>query len=191
MMSILRDILAKFRNKFPDITVNIHTGDAAIALAKLQDDSVDLTVAALPNKLPKNIESIQLLETPLICIGSKNYPETIHYKDGMIDYQKTPLIQAERGISRKRLDRWFRERNITPNIYAQVAGNEAIIAMVNMGCGIGVVPELVLQQSPLESQVVIIENGPELSNFSVGICTKTKNLKRRIVQQFWETVNNS
>ncbi|RJX28067.1 MAG: HTH-type transcriptional activator IlvY, partial [Desulfurivibrio sp.] len=62
----------------------------------------------------------------------------------------------ERGLGRRRLDKWFQERGITPNIYAQVAGNEAIITMVGLGCGIGVVPQLVLDKSPMLDQVITL-----------------------------------
>lgn len=191
MISILPDILANFRRQFPEVTVNIHTGDAAQALERLQEGDVDLTIAALPDNLPPNLHFIKILETPLICIGSPDYPEIIHKKNGAIDWEKAPLILPERGISRKRLYSWLKNHNIQPNIYAQVAGNEAIIAMVNMGCGVGIIPELVLQKSPLKEQISILEGGPSLGNFTVGVCTKTKNRKRQVVQHFWEVAKQS
>lgn len=191
MMSILPDILANFRRQFPEVAVNIHTGDAAKALERLQEGAVDITIAALPDNLPPNLHFIEILETPLICIGSPGYPEVIRRKNGLIDWEQTPLILAERGLSRKRLYNWLKNSGIQPNIYAQVAGNEAIIAMVNMGCGIGIIPELVLQTSPLKDQISILEGAPELGNFTVGVCTKTKNRKRRVVKHFWEVARQS
>ena len=74
-----------------------------------------------------------------------------------IDWNTVPMIMAERGLGRQRLDNWFKQGGIQPNIYAQVAGNEAIITMVSLGCGIGVVPSLVLEKSPMRDQVVILD----------------------------------
>ena len=51
------------------------------------------------------------------------------------------------------------------NIYADVSGNEAIIAMVSLGCGIGIVPGLVLEQSPIKNEVQIFEIKPGLKVF--------------------------
>lgn len=91
----------------------------------------------------------------------------------------------ERGLSRMRCERWFAERQISPQIYSYVAGNEAMIAMVAMGCGVGVVPGLVLENSPLKHQVRVMDAAPELEPFDVGICTIKSNLSNPIVEPFW------
>lgn len=75
---------------------------------------------------------------------------------------------------------------ITPNIYAQVGGNEAIIAMVSMGCGIGVIPELVLEKSSLKDRISVLPGSPDLGYFTVGVCTRAKNRQRPTVKHFWE-----
>lgn len=186
MMSILPDILSRFRNRFPQVTVTIHTGDAAKALEKVQQGEVDLTIAALPDNLPEHLDFIRIVKTPLICIGSSQYGDTIHTTHGTIDWTKTPLILAKRGLSRIRLDNWLKEMKITPNIYAQVGGNEAIIAMVSMGCGIGVIPELVLEKSSLKDRISVLPGSPDLGYFTVGVCTRAKNRQRPTVKHFWE-----
>lgn len=191
MMSILPDLLAQFRTQFPGIAVNIDTGDPAKALTKLQEEEVDLTIAALPDKLPPSLQYIKIVETPLLFIGSKNYPEIVKNNTESISWDITPLILAEQGLSRTRLDKWLKDHNIQPNIYAQVAGNEAIIAMVNMGCGIGLIPELVLEKSPLQKQITILKQGPDLGIFTVAICTKRKNRNKQAVQHFWDVAQQS
>ena len=161
ILSILPEILGRFRKTYPEVHINLQTGDAAMALAKLQSGEVDVTIAALPDKLPPQLEFIKIIETPLIFIAPNRFPETILYaEDGTIDWQRTPLILAERGLSRTRAQRWFTEKKIQPTIYAQVAGNEAIITMVSLGCGVGIVPALVLEKSPLQEQVTILDGNP-------------------------------
>jgi LysR family positive regulator for ilvC len=93
---------------------------------------------------------------------------------------------AESGLSRQGVEALFKKKGVHPNIYAYVAGNEAIISMVSLGCGVGVVPRLVLEKSPLKDQVRIMDVKPELSPFSVGVCTAKKNLLNPIVSAFWE-----
>jgi LysR family positive regulator for ilvC len=187
ILGILPDILGRFRTAYPEVHINLQTGDAAMALAKLLNGEVDVTIAALPDRRPPHLESIKIIETPLLFIAPARFPETVVYAaDGTIDWPKTPLIIAERGLSRTRAQRWFVEAKIQPTIYAQVAGNEAIITMVSLGCGIGIVPALVLEKSPLQDQVTIIEPAPRLKPFSVGICTIGKNRTNPIVQAFWK-----
>ncbi len=184
--SILPVIFQKFRAVHPDVHINLQTGDAAQALSKLQNRDVDITVAALPDSLPQRVEFLKILETPLVFIVPSAFPEIIHFHNKKIDWQQTPVIMANFGLSRDRTDRWFREKKIVPNIYAQVAGNEAIIAMVALGCGVGVVPGLVLEKSPLKDQIDIVAVEPELESFSIGICTMKKNMRLPQVEAFWE-----
>lgn len=184
--SILPAIFQKFRSVHPDVHIYLQTGDAALALAKLQNKEVDITVAALPDSLPERVEFLEIVETPLVFIVPSAFPETIQYQWEQIDWSQTPVIIANFGLSRERTDRWFLEKSIVPNIYAQVAGNEAIIAMVALGCGVGVVPGLVLEKSPLKEQIDIVTVSPELESFSIGICTMRKNMRLPQVDAFWE-----
>ena len=184
--SILPTIFQKFRSAHPEVHINLQTGDAALALTKLQNREADITVAALPDTLPERVEFLKILETPLVFIVPVAFPETVRYKNSTIDWQRTPVITADFGLSRERSDRWFQEKGVNPNIYAQVAGNEAIIAMVALGCGVGVVPELVLEKSPLKEQIDILTVSPELQSFSIGICTVKKNMRLSQVAAFWE-----
>jgi LysR family transcriptional regulator, positive regulator for ilvC len=193
ILSILPEILGRFRDAYPEVHINLQTGDAAIALAKLQNGEVDVTIAALPDKLQPQLEFIKIIETPLLFIAPNRFPETIRYaEDGTIDWKKTPLILAEKGLSRTRTQRWFADKKIQPHIYAQVAGNEAIITLVSLGCGVGIVPALVLEKSPLQDKVITLDTSPHLKPFSVGICTVGKNKTTNpIVQAFWKNVEES
>jgi len=183
--SILPAILQRFRLLHPEVHINLETGDAALALNKLQNRETDITVAAFPEHISAKVEFQKLAQTPLVFIAPIAYPKTVSRIGGEVDWKNTPLILAEFGLGRERTENWFRERGEVPNIYAQVAGNEAIIAMVALGCGIGVVPGLVLEKSPLKSQVVLLSVTPELESFSIGVCTMKKNLIRPQVAAFW------
>jgi LysR family transcriptional regulator, positive regulator for ilvC len=192
ILSILPKILGKFRQTYPQVHINLQTGDAAMALAKLQNGEVDVTIAAIPDRQQLHLDFIKIIETPLIFIAPALYPETLHFnEDGSIDWPNTPLIIAEKGLSRTRVLRWFTQKKIQPHIYAQVAGNEAIITMVSLGCGIGIVPGLVMEKSPLQDQVIVLDKAPQLKPFSVGICTVSKNRGNPVVQAFWKNAEES
>ncbi len=187
--SILPSILGIFRKEYPSVHINLQTGDAAQALTKLQNGEVDITIAALPKKQPKGISFHKIIETPLVFIAPQNFPETVVMDGNRIDWSSTPVIMAEQGLSRERIDRWFTDKKTQPNIYAQVAGNEAIIAMVSLGCGVGVVPQLVIEKSPMQDQIRILDVSPKLTPFSIGICAAKKNMSHPKIKAFWEIVD--
>ena len=138
--------------------------------------------------MPPSVIFVELAQTPLVFIASSEDGEGVNAGPAGTDWQQIPVILAERGLSRDRIDQWFREKGIRPNVYAEVAGNEALLAMVSLGCGVGVVPELVLEKSPLREQVRIFRVEPGLAPFIIGACTLEKNLRNPVIRAFWTTV---
>ncbi len=187
-LSILPRIFRRFRKTHPEVMIHVQTGDAAKALNKLQSQEVDISIAALPDHQPEGLDFIELLETPLLFIFPKFFPETIIYSQKSIDWAKTPVILPAEGLSRTRAEKWFADKGVRPYIYSQVSGNEAIIAMVSMGCGVGIVPRLVLEKSSLIQEVEILEIFPRLRPFTVAACTFVKNKRNPLVESFWNIV---
>jgi len=183
ILSILPEIINEFRNDYPDVHLKLSTGDAAMALARLENGEADVTIAALPEHLPQHIRFLKLLRTPLIFIAPRSQESDLSVSVDKL-LQKG-VIMPERGLSRVRCERWFSDKQINPQIYSYVAGNEAMIAMVAMGCGIGVVPRLVLDNSPLQNQVAVLDATPELEPFDVGICTTKSSISNPIIEPFW------
>ena len=190
ILGILPAIFSRFRRAHPEVLIHLQTGDAAMAISKLQNSEADISIAALPDQLTEQLEFVEIIKTPLIFISPRQFPEIVIYQDTGIDWRRTPVILAERGLSRQRAERWFAAKGIQPNIYSQVAGNEAIIAMVSMGCGVGIVPRLVLEKSPLQDQVEILEVSPLLAPFSVGACVLARNIRNPVVQSFWQIIQH-
>jgi LysR family transcriptional regulator, positive regulator for ilvC len=185
--SILPPILRAFRHAHPGVQIKLQTGDAAEALDRLNNREAEVTIAALPEQLPPAVVFVELAQTPLVFIEPADGAESFT-GDGGIDWQRIPVILAERGLSRVRIDRWFKEKGIRPHIYAEVAGNEALLAMVSLGCGVGVVPGLVLEKSPLRDRVRIFEVTPTLTPFTIGACTLVKHLTNPVIRAFWASV---
>lgn len=185
ILSILPSIISRFRRTYPQIHLNLSTGDAAMALTRLENGEAEVTVAALPELLPKHIIFLKKIETPLVFIAPE-YLENEDYPASFEDWLAKGVIMPERGLSRIRCERWFAEKGLSPHIYSYVAGNEALIAMVAMGCGIGVVPHLVLKNSPLQNRVKILDIKPALTPFSVGVCTTRINQNNPVIKAFWQ-----
>ena len=190
--SILPDILRRFRRDYPLVHIHLKTGDAALALQTVLDDEVDVAVAALPAQIPARLETVVLTTTPLVWIGPSmrcGVRELLQQRP--IPWERVPVVLSEQGLARRRVDRWYRELGIDPPIYAQVAGNEAIIAMVSLGCGVGVVPQLVVDKSPLRDDLLVIADGPELEPYHVGIAVQRRRLQHRAVAAFRDTARAS
>ncbi len=182
---ILPDIMEIYRSRHPGIRILLETGDAAEALIKLANQDAHMVIAAQPDVLSKDLVFQSLSETPLVFISTRHTPDRIIRRTGGIDWEQTPLIIPDHGLSRDRIDQWFAKEQFVPNIYSQVAGNEAIIVMVSLGCGIGLVPRMVLENSPFFSQIRILDETPDFPPFVIGLCTRKKNLTNPRVNALW------
>jgi LysR family transcriptional regulator, positive regulator for ilvC len=184
--SFLYEILTEFRKQHPGIAIKLHTGDPAQSIERVLAGQEDIAIAAKPDKIPAGISFKPITDSPLIFICAKEKTEWNH-----TEWNQIPVIIPEEGLARERLDFWFKSQQIKPNIYAEVKGNEAIVSMVSLGFGVGVLPKIVLDNSPLKDQIENFIQQPDLGPYAMGICVMQKKLKSPIVNAFWEQLLSS
>lgn len=185
--SFLADLLSRFREQYPKVDLRIHTGDAAESISRVLSKEADVVIAARPEQLPQELVFKAMASTPLLFIAPKSLNVVPEVRSSTIDWSNVPMVLSETGLARTRVNNWFQAKDIRPHIYAQVTGNEAIVSMVALGVGVGVVPELVLRNSPLAGRVRILNAQPELEPFSIGLCTQSQRLSEPLLQALWKT----
>jgi len=188
--SFLPPLLSQFRRQHPEVQIRLETGYAMNALEMLRSGSVDVTVAALPDDIPPTLAARVVVKIPLVFVAPA---ETSAVSDLLsretIPWNEVPMILPSSGLARDYVDRWFRKKRIAPRIYGEVAGSEAILSLVSLGCGVGIVPRLVADQSPLRGSLTVLDTDPKLQMFRVGVCTEKKKLKSPVVKAFWESIS--
>jgi len=172
-----------------DVHMKLLTGDSDSAIQKVLTEDSDFAVAALPDKTPEKLLFKKITDMHLKFVAPTipwQYDNLI--KNNAIPWDEIPTIVTDRGMARKRIDSWFKNKKTKPNIYAQVSGNESILAMVSMGFGIGIVPELILKENFINRNVQTIDIKPELMPYSVGICVQKKRMANPVVRAFWDKI---
>ncbi|PKM32365.1 MAG: HTH-type transcriptional activator IlvY, partial [Gammaproteobacteria bacterium HGW-Gammaproteobacteria-12] len=186
--SFLYDILSSFRQDYPRIEMKLHTGDPAKAVERVQQGLEDLAIGALPDSLPAGVEFQSITRSELRFIGPQA-PQLLNEEQlkhpSAESWRDVPMILSEEGLARTRTDRWLKNHNIKPRIYAQVSGNEAIVSMVSLGFGIGVVPQIVLDNSPLTARIRIYDIQPPLTAYDIGLFALERRLKDPLIAAFW------
>lgn len=185
--SFLADLLSRFREQYPNVDLRIHTGDAAESIPRVISGEADVVIAARPDQLPNELTFKAIAQSPLLFIAPRSPGAVLELNRETVDWSLVPMVLSETGLARTRVNRWFETRNIVPHIYAQVSGHEAIVSMVALGVGVGVVPELVLRNSPMASRVRILSVQPELEPFSIGLCALNQRLHEPLLQALWKT----
>lgn len=186
--SFLFELLGKLRRDHPRIEIKLHTGDPEHAIARVLAGSEDIAIGARPDVLPAGLAFKPITRSRLLFIAPADHArrrELSRRRPQPKLWSTIPMILPESGLARQRVDRWFRDLGVVPRIYAQVAGNEAIVSMVGLGFGIGVVPQIVLDNSPLAGEVAVLDVRPALAAYEVGLFTLEKKLRSPLIGAFW------
>ncbi len=184
--SHLPPILERFRLLHPKVEIKLITGDSAVAVEQVLQHQVDFAITAYPDNFPARLHFIQLAEIPLSLIGPTTpCVVTQQISQANIDWKNIPFILPEHGSVRRRFDTWYRHFKIgKPFIYAKVAGHEALISMVALGCGVGITPDVVIENSPVRDRVQRLPVSTPLHSFDLGICCYKTRANEPLISAF-------
>jgi len=192
--SHLPPILDRFRAEHPSVEIKLTTGDAADAVERVVTGEADLAIAGKPEALPGAV-AFSMLENLAVVLIAPALPCPVRSQISVPepDWSTVPFIMADQGPVRKRIELWFRRQKISnPSIYATVGGHEAMVSMVALGCGVALIPEVVLENSPepVRNRVMILERSDEKTPFELGVCAQKKRLHEPLISAFWEILPN-
>jgi LysR family positive regulator for ilvC len=185
--SVLPKLLARCRERYPGIHLQLTTSDAARCMQALESDEVDLAVVPEPDRPPTDLRFVRLAYTELAFIAPTSDPELARRaRLGGSHWNGLPVILPRRGLDRQRVDAWLEQQGVRPDVYAEVDGNEALLALVALGCGVGVVPELVRKDSPLRGRIAELEIRRRPRGYHVSLCARSRTLSRRTAAALWD-----
>lgn len=191
--SHLPAILSVFRRQYPLVEIKLTTGDPANAIEQVRSLQADLALVGKPLNLPDNIgfHCIDHVELSLIapridCLSTRLLQQS------PTDWQQIPFIVPVAGPVKERIDLWFKQMQIKhPKIYASVSGHEGIVSMVALGCGVALLPNIVIDNSPMKYQVSYLSLADGIQPFELGVCVQKKRLPQPLINAFWHTLGNT
>ena len=138
----LPSIIKQFQSEYSHVEFKLMNGDYHDIEQWLIDGSIDLGFVAVPCKL--DCEVITLMEDELLAIVSKNSRFKSYPKFPLAECANEPfisLLESSDHDARRALD----AAGVKPNIRFYTKDDYAIIAMVEQGLGISIMPELLLK----------------------------------------------
>lgn len=190
--NFLYDLLNDFRLNHPSIELSLHTGDPALAVNMVENHDTDIAIGALPDTLSSSIIFQPITYSALVFIAPASQPQWVEQLTDEVAvkaWSSIPFILAEQGLARQRTDKWLSDHGIRPQVYAQVRGNEAIVSMVSLGFGIGVVPQIVLENSPLNQRIKVLPVNPSLAPYDIGLFALKERLSNPLIDAFFTTTS--
>ncbi|EKN6165513.1 LysR family transcriptional regulator [Yersinia enterocolitica] len=79
-----------------------------------------------------------------------------------------------------------RQRITNPLIYTTVSGHEAIVSMVAPGCGVALIPSVVVDNSPepVRNRISLLDDISLVEPFELGVCVQKKRLSEPLIEAF-------
>jgi len=190
--SHLPPLLDKFRRAHPAVEIILTTGDAADAIGQVQQGQVDIALAAMPEPLNEQLHFVAIESVELAVIAPRFSTELgEQLRQDPINWQNLPFILPEHGPARKRFNLWFKQHSQQKaKIYASVSGHEALVSMVALGCGVGIAPKVVVENSPVRDRVQYLASDTAIQPFTLGICCLKPQRQRPNIAAFLQAVES-
>lgn len=187
--SILPPFVEALSQEYPEVRLSIETGDPASAADTVREGRADLAVTALPPEGFDDLLCHSVKKTPLVFAASRSSQygnldlsaktPKAYAKQLELVLSSVPLILPRTGLARQRFDHWVHQRrigtsnrNFTPEITAETAGNEALLALARLGVGLALVPRLVLENSPFAEGLVLYPTDRDFGEYDIGFVQK-------------------
>lgn len=189
--SHLPPLLDRFREQHPLVEIMLTTGDASEAIEQVRLKSVDFAIAAKPENMSSSLHFHPLAQIPIAVIAPTMACKVQQQLQApQLDWSKIPIILPEHGPARKRFEQWYRKKQQgKPNIYATVSGHEALVSMVALGCGVGISPQVVVDNSPVKNRVQYLPSVGEIAPFELGICCLSQRKEQPLVRAFFKAIS--
>jgi len=187
---LLSPLLQAYRAACPGVDVRLQTGDAADGIERVRRGDADVAMVLRPFTLSAALSFQPVASTaPVLCAPPVSSTTGTDYmqqseRDFLPALAHEPWILPDRGVTRDVTEAWLRDTLPSlPPVYARVAGHEAIVAMVALGLGVGIVPRLVVEAGAFREELAL-RRLPGLPMLEIGLCARSGRLADPLVARF-------
>lgn len=176
----LPDIFTKFQEDYPKINCEMLLGDYDEIEKQLEEGRIDCAFLRLPTN--KNFDTTILKKDEYKAVLPYNHPlaekEFLEYGD----LNNQPFLLLEHG-GKTEVSDLLEQNNVKANIRFTTWEDFAIMAMVEKGLGIGILPELILKRIPYN---IVIKSFKKPYYRKIVLATKDKNNLTAATRKFIE-----
>lgn len=176
------NIVKAFTLKFPHIEIQIFQGGYEDVAEWIENARVDMGFVSLSSEYP--FETKPLHKDPLMCIVPKGF---VCKEPGVVsieDLKGRHLVHQSEGNDAE-TSRFLKRHHISINTPFQIEDDQSLLAIVESGLGICIVPTLVL--SNLKHDVDAYPLKPEAYRV-IGLATRDYQLLSPVAKHFYEFI---
>lgn len=139
--------LAQFHRSYPEVRLELSTGDTRRLVAEVLAGELDACLVAEPVDDPR-LEKRVLFREELVIVTEAAHPPVSSAKDLAGPAAGTIVTFAPGCAYRKRLEDWFARDGVLPQRVVEVSSYHAILGCLVAGMGMALLPRGVLEAYP-------------------------------------------
>ena len=148
---LLPAVLKEFQTDYPGVDFRLMNGDYHDVEQWISDGSIDIGFVTVPCEL--NCECIPLMEDRLLAILPKHSRFASYPKFPLVECEKEPFISLLKSSDHD-ARRALAAAGVEPNVRFYTKDDYAILAMVEQGLGMSIMPELLLKGQRYDLQIL-------------------------------------
>ena len=176
----LPNMIKIFQKDYPKIHFELLLGDYTEIESWILEGRVDFGFLRLPSKA--NLETMFIDQDRLLIVLPKDHPFANCKKFPIDELMNSPFMLLDKDANSDMIE-IFEKHNISPQVHFTTWDDYAIMAMVENGLGISILPELILQRIPYQ----VVAKELEVPAFrKIGIAMREKKSLSLAVKRFLE-----
>jgi DNA-binding transcriptional LysR family regulator len=150
--SLVPAVLRRFRSAHRDISLYVTEGSSPDLIANLLAHRLDLALIVAPGQgIDPTLETVPILAESLVVASvAAGPPPTDHAQMVLAELERIPLVMYRQGYDLRDVTlEACRRAGFTPRFAVEGGEMDAVLAFVEAGLGVAVVPSMVLANRPL------------------------------------------
>ncbi len=182
-----------FKEKFPDVKIEIIKGITSELLTELHDNRIDLVLFNMPIGIDENLE-YKVIETiqDTFVANTKIYGNLKKKKMGIKEISKLPFVlQSEVSSSRKYLNSICKKDKIKLNNGYELESYDLVLTFVKAGLGIGFVNRSHIVKELKNGELFELNLDYKIPTREIGIAFNKKNGNNKYIQNFIKAIDKN
>ena len=182
-----------FKEKYPNIKIEIIRGITSELLNKLHDNILDLVLFNVPVQMDENLDYRIIETTQDIFVANSNFYDNLKGKKISIkELTNLPLVlQSDVSSSRKFLNSICKKNKILLNNSYELESYDLVLAFVKAGLGIGFINKNHILKEIGTGELFELNIDYQIRTRQIGIAFNKKNANSKYIIEFINAINKN
>ena len=182
-----------FKEKYPNIKIEIIRGITSELLNKLHDNILDLVLFNMPVQMDENLDYRIIETTQDIFVANSNFYDNLKGKKISIkDLTNLPLVlQSDVSSSRKFLNSICKKNKILLNNSYELESYDLVLAFVKAGLGIGFINKNHILKEIGTGELFELNIDYQIPTRQIGIAFNKKSTNSKYIMEFITAINKN